>query len=83
MVKNPEVYLFVEKNNNECLKAEELLRSLNIPFILIDVDKNGVRGWMLKDFGTMEVPLLATQNAVVIGLKNIENFVKNNIIKPL
>jgi len=70
----PKVYLFVEKDNDECVKAENLLKSLGIPYFKIDIDENGIRGWMLKDFGTMKVPLIATSDAVVVGFKDIEQY---------
>ena len=70
------VYLFVEKNNSECEKATALLESLRVPFVKIDIDENGVRGWMILEFGTSKTPLLAIEEAVLVGLKEIEGYFK-------
>jgi len=69
-----EVYLFVEKNNSECEKAVALLESLREPFVKIDIDENGVRGWMLLEFGTSKTPVLATKDAILVGLEEIERY---------
>ena len=68
------VYLFVEKNNSECEKATALLESLRVPFVKIDIDENGVRGWMLLEFGTNKTPVLATKDAILVGLEEIEKY---------
>jgi len=70
------VYLFVEKNSSECEKAIALLESLGIPFIKVDVDENGVRGWMILEFGSNKTPLLATKETILVGLKEIEEYFK-------
>jgi len=70
------VYLFVEKNNSECEKAVALLESLGIPFVKVDVDENGVRGWMILEFGSNKTPLVATEEAILVGLKQIEEYFK-------
>ncbi len=73
---NVKVYLFVEKNNTECEKVEELLVKYKIPYEKIDVDDNGVRGYMIKDFGTMKVPLLVTPDAIIIGFEPIKKYLE-------
>jgi len=72
------VYLFVEKNNRECDEVEELLLSLNVPYEKIYVDENHVKGLMLREYGTTEVPMIATLSEVVIGTENIKEFIKRN-----
>ena len=75
-MKNIKIYLFVEKNNDECSKAEELLIKYKIPYEKIDIDDNGIRGCMLKDFGTMKVPLLVTPNAIIVGFEHIKKYIE-------
>ena len=72
-----EVYLFVEEGCDKCTRARELLIEEGIPFKVVDVSKNGVKGWMLVEFGSMETPLLAGPDAIVVGLENIEKYVEN------
>ncbi|RLE74322.1 MAG: hypothetical protein DRJ56_07755 [Thermoprotei archaeon] len=74
----PRVYLFVERGNEECEEAERLLASHNIPYEKIYVDENHARGAMLWEYGTKEVPLIATPDAVVVGLENIREFLARN-----
>ena len=71
-----EVYLFVEEGCNKCAKARELLAEEGIPFKVVDVSKNGVKGWMLVEFGSMETPMLAGPDAIVVGLENIRKYVE-------
>lgn len=72
------IYLFVEKNNRECNEVEELLLSLNVPYEKIYVDENHVKGLMLREYGTTKVPMIATLSEVVIGAKNVKEFIKRN-----
>jgi len=71
-----EVYLFVEEGCDKCAKARELLAEEGIPFKVVDVSKDGVKGWMLVEFGSMETPLLAGPDAIVVGLENIREYVE-------
>jgi len=71
------VYLFAD-NGRESLEAEKLLRSMGVEFKKIDVSRNGLRGWLLVEFGTMDTPIMTTPDAVVIGLENIQRYLKNS-----
>jgi len=75
-MKKNEVYLFVEKNNSECERAVALLESSGIPFVKIDIDENSVRGWMLLEFGSNKTPVLATKDAILVGLEEIEKYLR-------
>ena len=77
-MRKTKVCLFVEKNNDECKKIEEILVEMGIPYEKIDIDDNGIRGYMMKDFGTTKVPLLVTPNAIVIGLEAIKKYLEMN-----
>ncbi|WP_191118556.1 hypothetical protein [Infirmifilum uzonense] len=43
---------------------------------IVDVSKNGLRGWLLMEYGTTEVPLLVTENSILSGVKNIMEFLE-------
>jgi len=75
------VYLFVEKENKECDEVEKLLISLEIPYEKIYVDENHIKGYMLKEFGTMKVPLIATPNAIIVGLNDIKKYLLQNHLR--
>ena len=74
----PKIYLFTD-NNEECIKAEKLLHKTGIPYKKIDVTRNGIRGWMLVEFGTMQTPMITTPDAVIVGIKNIEKYFKSSL----
>lgn len=70
-----DVYLFVD-DGEESKMAAELLKSKGVKFKVIDVKKDGIRGWMLFEFGTTKTPILASASIIVIGLSDIREFVK-------
>jgi len=76
------VYLFTD-NNKDSLEAEKILRNTGIEFKKIDVSKNGLKGWLLVEFGTMNTPIMTTPNAVVVGLENIQKYIQKCIEKLL
>ncbi len=69
------VYLFTD-NNEDSLEAEKLLKDVGVEFKKIDVSKNGLKGWLLVEFGTMNTPIMTTPNAVIVGLENIQKYVR-------
>ncbi len=71
-----DIYIFVD-NSEESKKALEELSRSNIRVKVVDVSKNGLRGWLLFEFGTTETPLLATNNTVIVGYNNIKKFLKS------
>jgi len=76
MVENlVKVYLFTD-NNEDSLEAEKLLKDVGVEFKKIDVSKNGLKGWLLVEFGTMNTPIMTTPNAVIVGLENIQKYVR-------
>ncbi|MCD6562834.1 MAG: hypothetical protein J7K23_02815 [Thermoproteales archaeon] len=77
-----EIYLFVDERS-ESEKAIFLLRSKGISFKKILVTQNGMRGWMLFEFGTSKTPILAFKNNIVIGFENIKDFIDKNFSKDL
>ncbi|QOJ78225.1 hypothetical protein IG193_05475 [Infirmifilum lucidum] len=52
--------------------VSKLLEKLKV----VDVSKNGLRGWLLLEYGTTEVPLLVTEDAVLSDPKSIEEYVE-------
>ena len=77
-----EIYLFVDERS-ESEKAIFLLRSKGMSFKKILVTQNGMRGWMLFEFGTSKTPILAFKNNIVIGFENIKDFIDKNFSKDL
>lgn len=65
-----EALLFVD-GSEESRAAEEELRKLGLRFRRVDVSKNGLRGWLLFEYGTAKVPLLVVGNKVLVGLEEI------------
>ncbi|WP_460025892.1 glutathione S-transferase N-terminal domain-containing protein [Infirmifilum sp. SLHALR2] len=47
---------------------------------VVDVSKNSLRGWLLLEYGTSEVPLLVTEKGVLSGSKSIEEYI-NKLLK--
>ncbi|RLF07611.1 MAG: hypothetical protein DRJ64_02640 [Thermoprotei archaeon] len=73
-----DIYLFVDESPDS-KKAINILKTKGIPFKEINVSKNGMRGWMLFEFGTMKTPVLAFDNNVLIGYDKIKEFVERNL----
>lgn len=70
--------LFVD-NGEESKRLLERLGELKEKIQVIDVSKNGVRGWLLLEYGTMEVPLLVTEHAVLTDAESILDFLKKTV----
>lgn len=68
-----DVTLFVDQSE-ESRRAEELLREKGVKYRRIDVSVNGLRGWLLFEYGTAKVPLLVTGGTILVGLEEIEKF---------
>jgi len=70
-------YVLFVKGGKEDEEALKLLREvLGDELVVIDVRKNGVRGWMLWEYGSDETPLLTTPTGVYYGVKAIRSLVK-------
>ena len=65
-----EPLLFVDDEEEESRKAEEELKRLGVKYRKIDV-RNGLRGWLLFEYGTVKVPILVLEGAVLVGLDEI------------
>ncbi len=48
---------------------------------VVDISKNGLRGWLLLEYGTAEVPLLVTEDAVLSDPKSIEEYLEKQFRK--
>ena len=62
--------LFVD-GGEESRKAEEVLKQHGLRYRKIDVRSNGLRGWLLFEYGTSKVPMLVLNNRVLVGLEEI------------
>lgn len=68
-----EITLFVD-GGEESREAEALLQNRGLRYKRIDVSSNGLRGWLLFEYGTARVPLLVTGGTVLIGIEEIKKF---------
>jgi len=68
-----EVLLFVD-GGEESRAAEELLRERGVRYKRIDVSANGLRGWLLFEYGTAKVPLMVAGGSIFVGLEEIRRF---------
>ncbi|RLF02110.1 MAG: hypothetical protein DRK00_10485 [Thermoprotei archaeon] len=62
--------LFVD-GGEESREAEEMLKQRGLKYRRIDVRDNGLRGWLLFEYGTSKVPMLVLNNKVLVGLEEI------------
>lgn len=67
--------LFVDESEESRLLLSKL-GDVSKKLQVIDVSKNGLRGWLLMEYGTTEVPLLVTENSILSGIKSIEAFIE-------
>ena len=65
-----EVVLFVD-GSEESKAAEAELEKRGLKFRKVDVSGNGLRGWLLFEYGTSKVPLLVIGGSVLVGLNEI------------
>mgnify|MGYP000035216009 CR=1 FL=1 len=72
--------LFVIRGNEECNRVEELLNSLRVKYEKVYVDNR--LGLMMLEYGTVKVPLLVTENLVLVGYEAIKNIVSTLSPKP-
>lgn len=68
-----EVVLFVD-NSEECLKLLEHLKGNGVLQKVKVVEVNGIRGWLVLEYGTPRVPLLVTESRVVAGAEEILSY---------
>ena len=68
--------LFVGGGEEDETALRMLRERLGDELMVIDVRRNGVRGWMLWEYGTDRTPLLASPSGVYYGLKAIKSFVE-------
>jgi len=71
-----EIYLFVD-DEKESKDIINILREKGLKYKVIDVTKNGIRGWLILEFGTSKTPILAFNRRIAVGYKNIMNLLKN------
>ena len=72
----PELTLFVD-GGEESELAEKLLKEKGFKYKRVDVSVNGLKGWLLFEYGTSAVPLLVAGGAVFVGLEEIKKFIEN------
>lgn len=68
-----EITLFVD-GGEESREAEGILQRMGLKYKRIDVSSNGLRGWLLFEYGTAKVPLLVAGGTVLVGLEEIKKF---------
>ncbi|OYT61852.1 MAG: hypothetical protein B6U69_02820 [Thermofilum sp. ex4484_15] len=73
-----EYVLYIKSRNPECAEAVKLLRKANVKFKVIDIDVNGIKGFMWKDVGSPnDVPFLVSENFIASGLESIKKIIGN------
>lgn len=75
-VRLKEAILFVDGSEESKMAVEELRRK-GVKFREIDVRDNGLRGWLLFEYGTTRVPLLVSGSRVLVGLEEIVKALKS------
>lgn len=65
-----EAVLFVDEGD-ESRQAEQALKKAGIDFKVVNVSRNGLKGWLLFEYGTSKVPLLVCDGKVLVGLEEI------------
>jgi len=65
-----EAVLFVDESE-ESKAAEAELEKRGLKFKRVDVSRNGLRGWLLFEYGTVKVPVLVMGGLVLVGLEEI------------
>lgn len=75
-------YVLFVGGNEDDQEAVRLLKGLlREELLIIDVRKDGVRGWMLWEYGTDRTPLLASPYGVYYGLRAIKSFIANTKVR--
>lgn len=62
--------LFVDEGE-ESREAEEVLKRRGLEYRRIDVRGNGLRGWLLFEYGTSRVPMLVLGSRILVGIEEI------------
>ncbi|MCX8180456.1 MAG: hypothetical protein N3E41_03630 [Thermofilaceae archaeon] len=70
-----EATLFVD-DGEESKAAEAELAKRGIRYRRVDISVNGLRGWLLFEYGTAKAPILVDGNSVFIGLEEIKKVLR-------
>ena len=72
---NPNVKLFYTKNHKESEVAFKILKSNEIFFSAIDVEKHKMTHYLERDIGTVKIPTIVSSSGTYAGLNCIKSFI--------
>ena len=67
-----EYVLYVKSRHPECDEAIKVLKEAGVKFRVINIDENGIKGYMWRDVGSpTDVPFLVSEDFIASGLNSI------------
>ncbi len=72
-----EIILYVDESEESKEILKRLKSGANLSKIqVVDVGKNGLRGWLLLEYGTMKTPLMVTDRSVIGDPRRIMEYLE-------
>lgn len=72
-----EAVLFIDRSEESLRLLEHLKGNGALQRIKV-IEVNGLRGWLILEYGTPRVPLLVTENRIVAGAQEILSYLLSN-----
>lgn len=69
-------YLLVRNSSKDLLTLMKELKSRDIKFKVVDVEKNRMEKYLWRDYRTFDLPILVTKNKILKGKEAIVSFVR-------
>jgi hypothetical protein len=69
-------------NDEDSKKLLEDLRTWGVYDLLkiVNVSANGLRGWLLVEYGSARTPLLVTDSAILTEYEEIKDYIKSSVL---
>lgn len=72
-----EIILYVDESEESKEILKRLKNGANLSKIqVVDVGKNGLRGWLLLEYGTMKTPLMVTDRSIIGDPRRIMEYLE-------
>jgi hypothetical protein len=75
-----DLFLLVKPNDSVCDTIIQDIRRAGLPVQVVDVEKNGFRELLWRDFRTYRLPILVNSTRFYSGKDEIEEYIRSNKI---
>lgn len=72
-----DLFLLVKPNDETCKTVIREMESAGLPVRVVDVEKNGFRTLLWRDFRTYQLPILVNSTRIYSGKDEIEYYIRS------